>query len=262
MYRYVLSAWALPIAALCAASLSTLTSAQSAARPDPAEAGRPAPAVEYQSAFSGYQPFREQKGNVWKEVNKDVAENPGMGPMGSMKGMSGKSMAGMDDKSQKGDMAGMAGHDAMPLPKSPASAAGKGMAGMGDTGGKGALAGMADHGAMAMAKPQASDAAEKAAGKPTGPVIGTGVIQQIDKANGKVKMTHEPIDALGWPRMTMFFRLKDGALADQIKEGDTITFSLEKAASGYVISGFGRPAGGQGAAKPPMDHDMGKGEKK
>ena len=227
MYRYVLSAWALPIAALCAASLSTLTSAQSAARPDPAEAGRPAPAVEYQSVFSSYQPFREQKGNVWKEVNKEVAENPGMGPMGSMKGMSGKSMAGMDDKSQKGDMAGMA-----------------------------------DHGAMAMAKPQASDAAEKAAGKPTGPVIGTGVIQQIDKANGKVKMTHEPIDALGWPRMTMFFRLKDGALADQVKEGDKITFSLEKAASGYVISSFGKPPGGKGASKPPMDHDMGQGEKK
>ena len=97
-------------AALCAASLSTLAFAQSAARPDPTAAGRPAPTVEYQSVFSGYQPFREQKGNAWKEVNKEVADNPGMGPMGAMKDPSGKSIAGMEDKSGKGDMAG---HGAM-----------------------------------------------------------------------------------------------------------------------------------------------------
>ena len=199
--------------------------AQSQARPDPADPGAPAPPAEYKSVFSGFQTFREQKGTAWKEVNKEVADNPGMGPMHSMQGMSGKGMAGMDDKGGKGDMAGMARHGAMAAPQSSAAAA---------------------------TPPQA----------PTGPVSGTGVIQQIDKANGKVRMTHEPIDALGWPRMTMVFRLKDGALADQVKEGDKITFSLEKAASGYVISGFGKPEGGKEAAKPHRDHDMGKGETK
>ena len=249
--------------ALSAASLSTLAFAQSTARPDPADAGRPAPMAEYRSVFSGYQPFREQKGNVWKEVNKEVADNPGMGPMGSLKDMPGKSMPGMSNKSDKGmagmaekngkaNMAGTADHGAMAGDSSkrskPTAPAGK--PGAAET-----------HGAMAMAKPQTSAAAAKATQTPTGAVSGTGVIQQIDKANGKVKMTHEPIDALGWPRMTMFFRLKDSALADQIKAGEKVGFSLEKAASGYVISGFGKPASGKDADEH-VKHDMSKGEKK
>ena len=200
-----------------AAFIAGGAAAQAPSRPDPAKPDWPAPKAEYQSVFSGYQPLREQKGNVWKEVNKEVADNPGMGPMGAMKGM----------------------------------------ASMGDKGGKGAMAGMADHAAMAMAKPEGSAAPPK----PTGPVSGIGVIQQIDKANGKVKMTHEPIDALGWPGMTMVFRLKSGALADQVKEGDKITFSLEKSVSGYVIASFGKPAA-SASGTPPMDHHMGKGEKK
>jgi len=69
-----------------------------------------------------------------------------------------------------------------------------------------------------------------------------GVVQGIDKANGKVKLTHDPIAALGWPKMTMFFRLKDDTLADQVKEGDKVEFTLEKSASGYVISRFQKSA--------------------
>ena len=63
-------------------------------------------------------------------------------------------------------------------------------------------------------------------------------MQGIDKANGKIKLTHDPIAALAWPKMTLFFRLKDNALADQVKEGDKVEFSLEKSATGYVISGL------------------------
>ena len=161
MQRDFLSIRALPILALFAAFLSTPAFAQFQARPDPAEAGRSAPAVEYQSVFSGYQPFREQKGNVWKEVNREVADNPGMGPIHSMKGMSGKGMAGMDDKAQKGDMAGMAGHGGMAMPKSQSSAAGKGMAGMDHKANPGGMAGMPGHGAMGSGGRQAAE--------PTGP---------------------------------------------------------------------------------------------
>jgi Cu/Ag efflux protein CusF len=35
--------------------------------------------------------------------------------------------------------------------------------------------------------------------------------------------------------MTMLFRLKEGALADQVKEGETVEFFLEKSGSDYVI---------------------------
>ncbi len=178
--------------------------AQSSKLPNPADPGAAAPAVKHESAFSDYQPFREQKIRSWKEVNQEVADNPGMGSMGSMKDMPGKTKPGMDSKA--GD-----------APKSKEG-----------------------HGAMAMAKPQT------APGQPgnaeTAGVTGTGVVQGIDKANGKVKLTHDPIAALGWPKMTMFFRLKDSSLADQVKEGDTVEFSLEKSASGYVISGFQKGA--------------------
>jgi len=66
-------------------------------------------------------------------------------------------------------------------------------------------------------------------------IPGKGVVLKVDRANATVKMNHEPIPALNWPRMTMPFRLKEGALADQVKEGDTIEFFLEKSGSDYVI---------------------------
>ena len=93
-----------------------------------------------------------------------------------------------------------------------------------------------------MAKPQTVPAQPDSAR--TAVITGTAIVQGIDKANGKVKLTHDPIDALGWPKMTMFFRLKDSALADQVKEGDKVDFSLEKSASGYVISGLRKSAPG------------------
>ena len=57
----------------------------------------------------------------------------------------------------------------------------------------------------------------------------------MDRANGTVKINHDPIPALDWPRMTMSFRLKESALADQVKEGDKVEFFLEKSGSDYVI---------------------------
>ena len=183
--------------------------AQSSKLPNPADPGVASPTLRYESTFSDYQPFREQKSNSWKQVNKEVADNPGMGSVHSMKDMPGKTMPGMDSKTAD----------------APTSKEG--------------------HGEMAMAKPQTAPV--QSANAQTAGITGTGVVQGIDKANGKVKLTHDPIAALGWPKMTMFFRLKDSALADQVKEGDKVEFSLEKAASGYVISGFQK-----GAAR----HDM------
>jgi Cu(I)/Ag(I) efflux system periplasmic protein CusF len=66
-------------------------------------------------------------------------------------------------------------------------------------------------------------------------ISGKGVVLKVDRANGTVKLNHEPIPALNWPKMTMPFRLKEGALADQVKEGDTVEFFLEKSGSDYVI---------------------------
>jgi Cu/Ag efflux protein CusF len=101
-------------------------------------------------------------------------------------------------------------------------------------------AGHAGHSAVAATttEPQAPSVAEKPTAGPGAAIMATGVVKSIDKANGKVKLIHDPIAVLGWPKMTMFFHLKDAALADQVKEGDAVQFSLEKSPSGYVISGF------------------------
>lgn len=68
-----------------------------------------------------------------------------------------------------------------------------------------------------------------------------GVVLQVDQAKATVNIDHDPIPALGWPSMTMPFRLKESALAAQVKQGDTVDFFLEKSGSDYVIVKFGKP---------------------
>ena len=229
--RFVVARGCLAVLAL---SMSVATAlGQSSKFPDPADAAAPVPVNPYRSAFTDYQPFQEQKGNSWKQVNKEVADHPGMGSMGSMKDLPEMTMPGMDPKSADAAMnkEDPAGHnmDAMGSMKD--------MPGMDKKAGSMPMSNES-HPGMAMAKPAAAALPAKPTAAPAGAIAGTGVIQGIDKDNGKVKLTHEPIAALGWPKMTMVFRLKDGSLANQVKEGDKVDFTLEKSASGYVISGF------------------------
>lgn len=67
-------------------------------------------------------------------------------------------------------------------------------------------------------------------------VSATGVVQQVDTALGKVKIAHDPIQALGWPKMTMFFRVKDAAVLQGVAQGDAVRFELEKEPTGMVIT--------------------------
>lgn len=213
-------------------SASEWTVAQSRSRPDPADPGAAAPPPSYQSTFSDYQPFRDEKVRSWKEVNQEVADNPGMGAMKHGPGMT---MPGMDAKS--GDAAKgkdkAPGHDMGSMKDKPGMA----MPGM-DKPAAAAPTNKDGHDSMAMAKPQSAPGQTAIA--PTS-ISGSGVVQSIDKANGRVKLTHEPIAVMGWPKMTLFFRLKERSLADQVKEGDRVGFTLEKSASGYVISSFQKP---------------------
>lgn len=94
--------------------------------------------------------------------------------------------------------------------------------------------------ARAVAPEKPKPAGEKSAATAGSAVRAKGKVVQIDKVNAKVKITHEPIEQIGWPKMTMFFKVKEPALLDQIKEGSDTQFMLEKVDSGYVISGFGK----------------------
>jgi len=218
--------------------------AQSGKLPDPADPGAAAPAAKYESAFSDYQPFREQEGTSWKQVNKEVADNPGMASMHSMKDMPGKVVPGMDSKAadEPINKEGAGGHDMDSMNDMPDKA----MPGLDS---KAADEPMRKEGHDAMPKAKQQTAPGQSARSQTAGITGNGIVQVIDKANGKVKLTHDPIAALAWPKMTMFFRLKDNALADQVTEGDKVQFTLEKSGSGYVISGFEKGMAGDDMKK-------------
>lgn len=178
-------------------------------RPDPSDPTAPVAATTTASAFVDYQPFREQKVAPWKQVLDDVAGVPGA--------------------------ADHAGHNATAArttePKETMPAPSE----------------TDDKKAMARVESKPSSPTETSTAASSATITATGLVQSIDRANGKVKLTHDPITALGWPKMTMFFRLKNAALADQVKEGESVQFDLEKSPSGYVISGF---------KKAMPDHDM------
>lgn len=323
------------LALLFAVAVLSPAAAQYGKAPDPADPRASAPAGKIESAFPGYQPFREQPIRPWKESNQEVADNPGMGAMG---GMAGHSMPGMDSKGSAAghdmsSMPGMPGMNSKPGAPPKANSGGKaghdmgsmqGMPGMDTKSGgapKAKTGGMASHdmgsmqsmpgmaskpgaatkphgpdghdhkmgskqGMPGMAakadvapKPHGADGHDHAMGSmqgmpgmkssastapktghdmgpmsnmpglasksdnaSSGPVTGTGVVKGVDKPNGRIRLTHEPIEVKGWPRMTLFFRLKDRALADRVKEGDNVDFSLEKSVHGYVISDLRRSA--------------------
>ncbi len=169
------------------------------------------------SAFADYQPFREQKIAPWKQILDEVAGASGAA------GHAGHSAVAATTTEPKETMRAPSDHER--------------------------------HDSMAKTEPQAPPVTENPTAGPGVTIMATGVVKSIDKANGKVKLIHDPIAVLGWPKMTMFFRLKEAALADQVKEGDAVQFFLEKATSGYVISGFKK-------AIPDNDmRDMGKGDK-
>lgn len=198
-----------PCAVLFAVAVSIGSAVAQQNRPDPSDPAAPVAATANASAFADYQPYREQKVAPWKQVLDEVA------------GITGA--------------AGNAGHNATaaktaePKETTPAPGASD------------------DKKVMARAEPKSSSPIEPPSAASGATITATGVVQSIDRANGKVKLIHDPIAALGWPKMTMFFRLKNAALADQVKEGESVQFDLEKSPSGYVISGF---------KKAMPDHDM------
>ncbi|ARO88132.1 copper-binding protein [Nitrosospira lacus] len=74
------------------------------------------------------------------------------------------------------------------------------------------------------------------------PIPAKGIVLHVDQAKATVKIDHDPIPALDWPRMTMPFRLKERGLANHVKEGDAVEFFLEKSGSDYVIVKFRKQA--------------------
>ena len=55
-----------------------------------------------------------------------------------------------------------------------------------------------------------------------------GQVKKVDKAAGKVTLSHGPLANLNMPAMTMVFKVKDMAWLDQMKDGGKIRFAADQ----------------------------------
>lgn len=71
-----------------------------------------------------------------------------------------------------------------------------------------------------------------------GEIVAMGVVQKIYEDEQKVRISHEPIEALGWPQMEMDFKTNQEYYVDQfnLQPGERITFTLVKVGDRYEIS--------------------------
>lgn len=63
-----------------------------------------------------------------------------------------------------------------------------------------------------------------------------GVVNRINESAGKVNISHEAISTMGWPKMTMDFKVENKAELAAIKPGMAVDFELTMHGKNYYIS--------------------------
>ena len=73
---------------------------------------------------------------------------------------------------------------------------------------------------------------------------GRGVVQSVDGQRGFVTISHEPIPSLGWPTMTMTFKVRQPSMLRSLKRGLNVDFAVNARPEGdqYVIERIGPEA--------------------
>ena len=72
------------------------------------------------------------------------------------------------------------------------------------------------------------------------PVFANGRVDAIDREKDRIRVSHGPIDQIGWPGMTMDFNVLPGVDLSGIKEGQDIRFILRQQHAGeYAIEQLG-----------------------
>ena len=66
-------------------------------------------------------------------------------------------------------------------------------------------------------------------------VQGVGVVKAIDTAKGAITLQHEAIAAIGWPAMTMPFKVASPALLKSVQVGDRVQFTLRPAGAASTL---------------------------
>lgn len=62
-----------------------------------------------------------------------------------------------------------------------------------------------------------------------------GVVKKVDKAGGKITLSHGPLENLGMPGMTMAYAVKDAAWLDRLKAGDKVRFLADFSNGAYTV---------------------------
>ena len=80
---------------------------------------------------------------------------------------------------------------------------------------------------------------------------GKGAAAGLHETSGRVEavtpesvtLSHAPVPAIGWPAMTMSFRLENPQLASGLKVGDQVTFAFEQEGSAQVVRRIAKTGG-------------------
>jgi Cu(I)/Ag(I) efflux system membrane fusion protein len=73
-------------------------------------------------------------------------------------------------------------------------------------------------------------------------IYGNGIVEAVDSETRRIRVSHGPIEALGWTAMTMEFDVLPGVNLDLINIGQSIHFSLDLSDVGdYVINIIHQP---------------------
>ena len=88
-----------------------------------------------------------------------------------------------------------------------------------------------------------SDSGSKSMSKMEKKITGTGILREVLMDDSKVNMTHDPIPEIGWPDMTMYFKVKPDVSLDGFKPEDKVEFDLEEGADGYEIKAMRKALG-------------------
>jgi Cu(I)/Ag(I) efflux system membrane fusion protein len=86
--------------------------------------------------------------------------------------------------------------------------------------------------------PAPKTAAPKAA---AGVAETTGHIESIGPDG--VTISHQPVPAVGWPAMTMTFRVEQPALLNGVKKGDSVRFAFDQPAAGPTLRRLSKEPG-------------------
>lgn len=66
-------------------------------------------------------------------------------------------------------------------------------------------------------------------------IMAQGKVNTINTADKTLNITHDPIEALGWPTMTMDFAVNPAIDLSKLQPGQAITFGLAKGPDGIYM---------------------------